>query len=576
MMIHALFVLLCLLMASASPALAAIDFVSVTNAPTTAATNIVTQSVTVLQRSNLAMLACIQTRDSGGDPSSKAPYEVSFNTTEQFQLVRADTRINGSGFGTSVWVLPHPTATTADAVVRFPTADNDEAIGVSFILFEGVDQTTPIEAHNGASGSSGSPGVTVTSLSAQAWIMDCILGRDDAGLTVGSGQTERVNRQLQPGGVNDVAGVSTVDGKADPGPETMDWTQAASDFVMSAVALKPAENVIAVVQVTPICYGDANAAAVCTFASAPSMGNTIIVLASKGEAATIRPTCAQFKQIVDPQTVNSYDLAVESPATSHVTASVWYRYLMTPPSGSFSVSLRCNTAGSTTHLTMVALEVSGLLSVFPHDVSGWNAENGGTALSIASFFSTTQANELAVAALSLASNSGGTTPSAGWTEQFTHENCATHQCGSGLTQIRSMLGTPSASWTFAAASNGSSAALATFRGVTTGSILTVTRSLAWVDNATNEASYTVQKKTDLTAPNWIDVASLPAGSTAYSATLPITETGDCWRVLAVNAYGTGTSNEACYQVMATPPVVLPPPPVLQIGGLQWLWDEELL
>jgi hypothetical protein len=211
---------------------AAIAFVSVTNAAAAVSVDSVTTTVTVPSGTDRVMLACAATEGNTGVPVTG----VTFNTTETFTKIRHDQRNAGGGVEiiTNLWYLVNPTVTTADAVTTFSTAQNDRAIGISYAIFNGVSQSSPIDAQAGGTGSSGTLSAVLTTVAANAWIADCAAGDND--LTVGAGQTMRVDRAIL---VQLFVGVSTVDGKATPGSETMDWTQTTEDWATSAVSFAP-------------------------------------------------------------------------------------------------------------------------------------------------------------------------------------------------------------------------------------------------------------------------------------------------------------------------------------------------
>ncbi|HET8720296.1 MAG TPA: hypothetical protein VFM64_04810, partial [Candidatus Nitrosotenuis sp.] len=101
--------------------------------------------------------------------------------------------------------------------------------------FTGVDQTTPIDGQNGATGNSATPATSVTTATNEAWIID-VVGTNGGTTTVGPGQYERWN-SLQ--GVTRGSGSTEFTSLA--GTFQMSWTKsAASDWAISAAALRPA------------------------------------------------------------------------------------------------------------------------------------------------------------------------------------------------------------------------------------------------------------------------------------------------------------------------------------------------
>lgn len=157
-------------------------------------------------------------------------------------LARADSYSPSAGtyFRTELWVLPAPTVGTIAVVITWAGTPTEFGVG-SCVSFSGVTQSTTVDASAGAGGTGTTASAIITTVAPDAWIVDAAIGRDDAGLTVGAGQTARVDRIVGVTEVtNDGVGVSTVNGKAAPGTETMDWTQGSNQWVLSAISLAPA------------------------------------------------------------------------------------------------------------------------------------------------------------------------------------------------------------------------------------------------------------------------------------------------------------------------------------------------
>lgn len=223
----------------AGHAWAAIAFVSNTEASNTLSSTTVSVSVTVSSGSNrMLVIAAYARRTSGVLPAAMTG--CTFNTSENFTFVRTDTRNNTMAARTELWYLANPTQTTANVVCTYANNGSDRVQAFNVLYLTGVEPGSAVDAHNGANGTGTAPSVSITTVTADAWIVDAGIGdADDLSWTVGSGQTQRSNRNLGSG-PNHTAS-STVDGKASPGAETMDWSQpGGGDWVLSAVALKPA------------------------------------------------------------------------------------------------------------------------------------------------------------------------------------------------------------------------------------------------------------------------------------------------------------------------------------------------
>jgi hypothetical protein len=215
---------------------AAIAFDAVSNSPDNETSNTTTWSHTA---AGDFMLVCAQARS-----VVEAEVAVSSITYNGVSLtkIRDDRYYNGSGtyFQTEQWYLPLPASGAHSVVITWAGTPVDFGVGTA-TTFSGVDLAAPVDAQNGGSGNGTTLSAIVTTVTANAWLADCAIGSNNAGLTVGGGQTMRTDRVVGvTEATNDGVGISTVNGKASPGAETMDWTQASSsDWVMSAVALKP-------------------------------------------------------------------------------------------------------------------------------------------------------------------------------------------------------------------------------------------------------------------------------------------------------------------------------------------------
>lgn len=218
-----------------------IEYVSITDAPNSPNTGgnfsyTVSYPVSVSAGSNRILVLSAQSRRS----SSISPASITgctFNGSENFTFVRRDEKVPGSSnLKTELWYLVAPTETTANVVCSYANNQSDLTRTFSVSYLTGVSQSAPIDASAGSNGTSTTLSTVVTTVAQGAWIIDSAYGRHDAGLTVGSGQTTRTDRLI----ILDGLGVSTVNGKATPGAETMDWTQGSDDWSYSAMSLKPA------------------------------------------------------------------------------------------------------------------------------------------------------------------------------------------------------------------------------------------------------------------------------------------------------------------------------------------------
>lgn len=162
-------------------------------------------------------------------------------------MTQINTEANSVSAGDDVWVslwyLASPARGTNNIVVTAgATPSSVVVLGTSFT---GVDQVTPIEASNKATGASNAPSVDVTTVSDNAWAIDMVgqkgTGADPSTLTVGAGQIRQVYLEYNDGlSAANTGGMSTEE-KASAGSVTMSWSSDQSTSWGSvAGAMKPA------------------------------------------------------------------------------------------------------------------------------------------------------------------------------------------------------------------------------------------------------------------------------------------------------------------------------------------------
>lgn len=136
---------------------------------------------------------------------------------------------------TELWYLVAPVTGTHDITVTFD--GSTEFVTVGSISLTGVDQTSPLDSNNGATGASGTASVDVTTVATDAWITDVVAqpGENDIP-AAGTGQTERwatANDSAGAGGSTEVATSAAA--------YTMDWTMAdTTEWAISGASWKPA------------------------------------------------------------------------------------------------------------------------------------------------------------------------------------------------------------------------------------------------------------------------------------------------------------------------------------------------
>jgi len=158
-------------------------------------------------------------------------------------FVRADTI--GASIRSELWYRIAPATGSNNVVVTLSMSAKAAAGAISLT---GVDQTTPVDAQNGATGTSVTPSVTVTSVTDGAWVIDATAFRS-TGLGVptgnpGAGQTQRWSQYTEGGGnAANIRGKASTEGPRSPaGAVVMDWALSASvDWAISGIAIRPAD-----------------------------------------------------------------------------------------------------------------------------------------------------------------------------------------------------------------------------------------------------------------------------------------------------------------------------------------------
>jgi hypothetical protein len=214
----------------------AVALVSVTDNTMTTGQATNTLSVVVSAGSNRLLVVVSQ---EAGSIGASGVSGITFNGSEAFtQRKSFASTLGGTFCSQRIWTLTAPTQTTANVVVSYQTGSTDDrAQAFSVYYFTGVDQTTPLDAvSTNGTGTGTTASCSVTTVAANAWVIDNVIGNN--AVTVGAGQTSRVNRLIY--GTTLYGASSTVDGKASPGAETMDWTLLSADWSVVAISIAPA------------------------------------------------------------------------------------------------------------------------------------------------------------------------------------------------------------------------------------------------------------------------------------------------------------------------------------------------
>lgn len=155
---------------------------------------------------------------------------VTYDGDQVLTQIRSDD--NGGSAHTSLWYLVNPRTGTKTIQITLLGLDRVVAGGISLT---GVDQTNPINANNGATGTSSAPSVSITTTTAETWIVD-VVGTSGGSMTAGDGQVE----QWEDAMLTTVA-AGSIELTSSSGTYAMEWTNSAGsrNWAISTAALKP-------------------------------------------------------------------------------------------------------------------------------------------------------------------------------------------------------------------------------------------------------------------------------------------------------------------------------------------------
>jgi hypothetical protein len=170
--------------------------------------------------------------------SGTAIISVTYNGVALTKIRQDD---NGANAHTSLWYLVNPATGTHNVQITLAEFDSMTAGSVSYT---GVDQTAPIDVHNGATGISATPAVTITTTNYEDRIID-VVGTTTGPMTAGAGQVKRWEDSVA---LTATRGAGSDEATSTYGTYVMDWSNGAGSqrWAISAAALKPAAIVCCV------------------------------------------------------------------------------------------------------------------------------------------------------------------------------------------------------------------------------------------------------------------------------------------------------------------------------------------
>jgi hypothetical protein len=167
---------------------------------------------------------------------------ASYNS-QVMTLIRKDEKFDSESRSTAMYYLTDPPTGSAYTIQINFSENVWRSVGGAVSL-TGVDQSSPVDAHNGVAGGIGTTAsVTVTTNTDGTWLVDTICVREPTGTTsVGSGQTQRWNYRTDAS--NGIDGAGSTEGPNTPaGDVTMSWSLGTNNgYSMSATAFKDAAS----------------------------------------------------------------------------------------------------------------------------------------------------------------------------------------------------------------------------------------------------------------------------------------------------------------------------------------------
>lgn len=189
--------------------------------------NSITFAHTVNAGSNRILIVGVATEAQSGSGGTSQPITgITFNGVA-LSKIRHEHNLSGSDYvRVELWYLVNPDVTTANIVVTFTGTSISGTVAMAS-SYNGVDQTNPINAFNGANAGSGTDAEsTTTSTVANCMFVDAVvMGSAGNTMSCDGDQTQRHNAQNAGGHVEGGMSEELV---AAAGAEVMGWTLSGS------------------------------------------------------------------------------------------------------------------------------------------------------------------------------------------------------------------------------------------------------------------------------------------------------------------------------------------------------------
>ena len=179
--------------------------------------------------SQRSLMVCVLIETSAGAPTVSG---ITYNSVAMTSTVTL-TEAGGNGRA-EIWRLVAPTTGANNIVVTLSGSTN---FVVGAMSFTGVDQSSPIEDTSTNEGTmmGGDSELIVTVTTANGWVVECLLENSANNLTVGAGQTSRME-DIAFGGWS---AYMSHEGPCAAGSVTMSWTDGTTTYVTVGASLKP-------------------------------------------------------------------------------------------------------------------------------------------------------------------------------------------------------------------------------------------------------------------------------------------------------------------------------------------------
>lgn len=187
---------------------------------------------------NLVLAVCSSVESNVG-PTNNPITGITYNSVA-LTKIRSDQRVDSNR--SEIWYLINPSTGANNIIVTYTGLTEGGVIGG--ISLTGVDQNSPLDANAGGTTHNGTLITgTITTIAANAWVVDSVHGAASTGTLTGS--ASQTQRYEDVSAAHCRGGASTNGPIATPGTVGMTWTASASET----------EGVISIASFAPVASG---------------------------------------------------------------------------------------------------------------------------------------------------------------------------------------------------------------------------------------------------------------------------------------------------------------------------------